>query len=351
MRHQLGQLMFIGLSGHSLTADEKKFIIENNIGGICLFGRNVSEPKQVHALCSEIQSLRHEMPNKTPLFIGIDMEGGRVARLKPPFNVWPPLKKVGDVDNPSLTFELTKCIGDELRAFGINLDFAPCLDVYTNPKNTVIGDRAISDKVEIVEKHASALVRGFIKSNVVACAKHFPGHGNTVIDSHLELPIEEANLERLESVELLPFKKAIKSRVDMIMTAHILFKNIDPDWPVTLSEKFLKNILRDELRYRGIIITDDLGMKAMAKYHKPEDIPVRALQAGCDMLLYCNEPDIPPIAIESLIEAVAQGRLSKEQIQESYDKVLELKSIRLIDCDPLPIDEALQVIQNHRSPI
>src|SRR6478752_7151566 len=150
IRHIIGQHFFIGISGHALTADEKKFITENNIGGICLFGRNVADPKQVHDLSSEIQSLRHKQADKAPLFIGIDMEGGRVHRLKAPFTVWPPLKKLGDLDAPTVSFHFANRMGQEMKSVGINLDFAPCVDVFTNPANTVIGDRAISSDPESV---------------------------------------------------------------------------------------------------------------------------------------------------------------------------------------------------------
>ena len=223
----VGQLTLIGVSGHSLTNDEKKFIIENNISGIVLFGRNVSEPKQIRDLCAEIQSLRHKMADRAPLFIGIDMEGGRVHRLKKPFTQWPPLKNIGDLDAPTVAFHFAHRMGVELMSVGINLDFAPCVDVFTNPKNTVIGDRAVSSDPHQVEKMASALVRGYIKSGILSCAKHFPGHGHTIADSHEELPVEENTLEQLHKVELVPFKKALRSRVDMVMTGHILFKNID----------------------------------------------------------------------------------------------------------------------------
>jgi beta-N-acetylhexosaminidase len=351
IQHKLGQQMIIGLSGHSLTQDEKKFILEYNIGGVVLFGRNVADPKQIRDLCAEVQSLRHQLPEKTPFFVGIDMEGGRVHRLKPPFTQWPALKKIGDLNAPTVAFHFAQRMGVEMMAVGINLDFAPSVDVFTNPQNTVIGDRSLSSDPLQVEKMASALVRGYIKSGIISCAKHFPGHGNTLVDSHEELPIEESTLERLQQVELIPFKKAFKSRVDMCMTSHILFKNIDPKWPVTLSDFFLKKLLRNELKYHGVIISDDLGMKAMSKYHAPDLIPVRALQAGVDILLYCNEPEIPAIAIESLISAVAQDQLNKAEIEASYKRILDLKKLRLLAPDPKPYEDIAEIIgcHEHRS--
>ena len=340
----VGQLTLIGLSGQTLTTDEKKFIVENNISGVTLFARNLSEPKQIRELCAEIQSLRHNMPDRAPLFIGVDMEGGRVHRLKPPFTQWPALKTVGDLDAPTVAFHFAHRMGVELISVGINLDYAPCVDVFTNPKNTVIGDRAVSSDPHQVEKMASALVRGYIKSGILSCAKHFPGHGHTVIDSHEELPVEDLNLDRLQQIELIPFRKALRSRVDMVMTSHILFKNIDPKWPVTLSPLFLKDMIRKEMKYKGLIITDDLDMKALAKHYDKAEIPVRAFEAGADLLLYCNEPGSPPIAIESVVDAIAQGRLDKNEMDAIHRKVLDLKKIKLLAPDPRSLDEAMQVI-------
>ncbi|MBX2988232.1 MAG: beta-N-acetylhexosaminidase [Bdellovibrionaceae bacterium] len=344
MNPLIGQLMFMGISGHALTADEKKFIVENNIGGVVLFGRNVAEPKQVRDLCAEIQSLRHQQADRAPLFIGIDMEGGRVHRLKPPFTVWPAVAKLGQIDNPTVTFHFAQKMGQELLAAGINLDFAPSVDILTNPQNKVIGDRSIGSDLELVEKHASALVRGYVKSGIISCAKHFPGHGNTFLDSHEDLPIEDLDLRRLNEIEIPPFKKAFRARVDMVLTAHIRFPKIDPVWPATLSEIFLKDILRKELRYRGLIITDDLGMKALTKHYSVEEVAVRAIEAGADLLLYCNEPDAPPRALDAVTEAVAQGRLKKAEIESIRDRVFELKKEKLRQPDPPPLDLAMKII-------
>lgn len=340
----IGQHFVIGISGQALTEDEKKFIIKNDIGGIILMGRNVSEPQQVHALCSEIQSLRHQTQSKLPFFISIDMEGGRVARLKAPFTQWPALRKLGEIDSPTVSFHFARCMGAELHAVGINLDFAPCVDVFSNPKNTVIGDRSISSDPELVAKHASALIRGYMKSEVIPCAKHFPGHGDTVIDSHLDLPVEKANLQRLESFEFIPFKKSFKSRIPMVMSAHIKFPEIDPEWPATLSEIFMTKILREDLRFRGLIITDDLDMNAMKSYFGKPTIPVRALQAGVDLLLYCNEPESPVIAIEAINKAIENGSLKESVLAQRQANIIELKKSQISHPDPIKLDAAIKII-------
>lgn len=341
---KIGQLFMIGLEGKALTPRESEFIVKNNIGGVILFDRNLGTPQETHKLCSEIQNLRHKLKDKTPLFIGIDMEGGRVARLKAPFTQWPPADKLGALDSTSVAFRFSMSMGSELKAVGINVDFAPCVDVLTNPKNTVIGDRALSKDPEQVAKMASAIVRGYIKSGIIPCAKHFPGHGETLIDSHHDLPVEQADIGRLRDVEMYPFKKVFRARIDMVMTAHIHFPKVDPEWPVTLSPIFVRQILRQELRYRGIIISDDLDMKALATHYDRDLIPVQALVAGCDLLLYCNEPDRPPRALESVRQAVTNGTIKAAQIEESWKRIMDLKKDVLAQPDPMPWSDAAKLI-------
>lgn len=344
MIEKIGQLFIIGIEGKELSQKEEEFIIANNIGGVILFSRNIESPKQVHKLCTDIQNLRHKTKDKAPLFISIDMEGGRVARLGAPFTQWPPLRKLGDIDSTALAFKFAHSMGQELRAIGVNLDFAPCVDILTNSQNKVIGDRSIGTDPEHVAKIASALVRGYIKSGILPCAKHFPGHGNTLLDSHEALPVEDTDLKTLLDREMVPFKKTFRARLSLVMTSHIKFSKIDPEWPVTLSEKFLKVILREELRYQKLVISDDLDMKALASNWSVEEIPVRALQAGCDMLLYCNEPDHPPRAIEAIKKALSGGHLKASQIDESYQKVLSLKKEALKKPDPLEMSEVTKIV-------
>jgi beta-N-acetylhexosaminidase len=329
VKDKIGQLFFIGLQGTELLSEEAQFIVDNNIGGVILFSRNIETPKQLHKLCAEVQALSTRLPDRLPMFIGIDQEGGRVARLKAPFTQWPPLQKLGATDSTSLAFKFSLAMGKELNAMGINIDFAPCVDTLTNDKNEIIGDRAISNDPETVAKIASALVRGYIKSGIIPCAKHFPGHGNTLLDSHEELPIENVDRETLENRELLPFKKVFRARLDMLMTAHIRYTHLDSEWPATLSEKILQDLLRKECRYRNLVLSDDLDMKALTNHYDVKTIPLRALQAGCDILLYCNEFDKPPMALEVLRKALDSGELSNERIDQSYQRVLQLKTTKL----------------------
>ena len=341
---RFGQLLMIGLSGPVLTSAEKDFIAKNDIGGVTLFGRNVQNPEQVFRLCSEIQDLAKNQASRLPLFIAIDQEGGRVARIKTPFTIWPAVANLGRKNSSSFSENFAFAMGTELRAVGINVDWAPCADVLTNPKNTVIGDRSVSTSAEICAEHVAAMIKGYSRSHVISCAKHFPGHGNTLLDSHEHLPIEDLTLERLRQSELLPFRSAIKADVPMIMTSHILYKSLDPQWPVTLSEKILQNILRNELEFAGLIVSDDLGMKAMASNYSAQEIPVRAIQAGVDVLLYCNEPDVPPIALASLQRALENGELSESRLQESLERITGFKNRYLRQKTDLSFSEARMVI-------
>lgn len=341
-----GPLITIGVQGKTLSDDEKKFIVTNQIGGVVLFSRNFENIKQFHALCHDIHSLRLKMPDKTPMFLSIDQEGGRVQRLKEPFTVWPPLKKLGDLDNPTLSFLFSQKMGQELRAFGINLNFAPCADIFSNPKNTVIGDRSLGSDPELVSKHVSAIVRGYIKSDVLACVKHFPGHGNTLIDSHEDLPKEEAELKRLEDFEMMPFKRAFKARVEMCMTSHILFPKIDPKYPASLSEIFIQKILKEHCRFRGLVVTDDLDMGALRKHFSIEEIAVQTLKAGSDVLLYCNEPLSPVLALEAIIGATAQGTLNKADLDARVKKIQQFKKDSILNPDPISFEEAQKVLNS-----
>lgn len=344
MDSAIGQLFFVGLEGPELTAKEADFLVKNNIGGVTLFGRNLKSPLELHKLCSDLHNLKSRMPSRAPLFIAIDMEGGRVHRLKPPFTQWPSLAQLAALDSTSVAFKFANLMGVELRAMGINLDFAPCTDLLTNPKNVLIGDRSLGSDPEFVGKMASALVRGYIKAGVVACAKHFPGHGNTVIDSHEDLPIEDIDMKTLEERELIPFKRSFRARMDMVMTAHIKYKNIDPEHPATLSPLIIKKILRENLRYRHLVITDDLDMKALTKNYSRQEIPVLALQAGCDILLYCNDFKSPPIGLEAVRKAIKDQRIPAQQINESLKRVADLKKEVLVNAGPLPLAEASKLI-------
>lgn len=281
---KLAHFIWTGIDGTSLTKEEKVFLEETPPAGVILFTRNYESPEQLFKLTQSLQKIALQNGSKTPFFIGVDMEGGRVQRLKEPFTLWPPMKKVADKGSTSLAFDFAKSMAQELRAVGINFNFSPCTDVLLNTENEVIGNRAFSDDVNTVGKFASSVTRGFIKENILTCAKHFPGHGYSFADSHEILPIDERSLD--EIVEIDAFKKVLRSKVPFIMPGHLLFPKIDSQ-PVTLSQKWIQDILLNEMNCRALLISDDLEMGALKEFNFAEMVE-RVYNLGFHQLLFCH---------------------------------------------------------------
>lgn len=320
-----------GISGLTLTEDEKDFIRENNIGGVILFKENYSDPAQLAELCNSIQTLRDEYP----LFIAVDHEGGRVRRFKTHFTQFPSMAVFGKKDSPKLTFEAHKIMGEELSACGVNTNFSPVCDIFTNENNKVIGDRAFGSNVETVDKHVSAAIRGLHTGGVLACAKHFPGHGNTTKDSHFDLPYVKTPLSELRERELLPFMKAAKSRTEFMMMAHLVVDAIDPEFPTTLSPKAYE-FLRSECKYKKIIISDDMEMKAITDKYSYGQAATKAFEAGVDILEYrsmesCRE------AFEGVKLDIKDRVLHKNIFKDKLERVRDCKKRFLKDFKPVYI--------------
>lgn len=332
----VGQLFIIGFEGKTPSKEVETFIKKNNIGGICYFGHNIESPVQLAELSNYLQSLSPI----NPLFISIDQEGGIVSRLGEPFCEIPSPDSLGK-SSATEVFDIMFMMATEMKAVGINWDFAPVCDVNSNPNNPIIGKygRSYSSDVEIVERLSSGAVRGLQKGGVIACAKHFPGHGDTSLDSHLALPVIEHPLERLKDVELRPFKRAIKSGVDSIMTAHVLYTAIDDAFPATLSKTIIQDLLRKECRFEGIIVTDDLQMKGITEHYPADQAVVLAVQAGVDQLLYCLNYESQEIAHEALVRAVIDKEVPLFRIEESLKRAHILKK-KYIGDKYQPIDVA-----------
>jgi beta-N-acetylhexosaminidase len=280
-----------------------------------LFARNLTEPQPVREL---IEGLHALAPADAPLIVSIDQEGGRVQRLRDPWTVWPPMRRVGEHGAVGDTRALGSAVATELRATGIGLDFAPVMDVDSNPANPVIGDRSFSPRPGDVIEHGVAFIEGMQEAGVAACAKHFPGHGDTISDSHLELPRLEHDLDRLREVELPPFAASIAAGVASVMTAHVLFPRLDRKRPATLSPDVM-NLLRGELGYDGFCFTDDLEMGAVADNFSVEERVYGPLRAGVDGLLVCSQADLRDEALR-LLEAAPDVLLEK-----SIERVVALK--------------------------
>ena len=341
--NELGQLFITGISGLSLTEDEKQFLETNNIGGVILFQHNYDNPAQLAELVNEIQTLRDEYP----LFVSVDQEGGRVKRFKKHFTQFPSMFEVAKYDSPKLTFEVHKILAEELSACGVNVNYSPCCDIWSNPKNSVIGDRAFGTDKESVEKHVSAAIRGMHTGNVLACAKHFPGHGDTLKDSHFHLPFIKKSLVELEQEELLPFIRASKSRVEFMMMAHLVVDAIDKELPTSLSPKAYE-YLRESLKFKKIIITDDMEMKAISDQFGHGEACVRALKAGADIVLYRSMAAAKEAFIAAK-EAIKVQALKKDDLEEKIKRVFSCKKTHLAEYKPIYIPSLQKLIPASKS--
>jgi len=322
IRRDIGQLLIGSLPGTTITPEIRSLAKEFSLGGVILFSRNIEAPEQVAELSRDAQALASELP----LWVSVDQEGGRVARLKEPFTRWPPMATLGRSGDVELAARFGAALAAELKAVGITLDYAPVLDIHTNPKNPVIGDRALAEDADSVARLGAAIIRALQENGVAACGKHFPGHGDTSVDSHLALPLVEHPPDRIRRVECLPFREAIRSGVAFIMTAHVLVPSLDEEKPATLSPRIVRGMLREELGYNGVILSDDLEMKAIAAAYRVPDAAVEAIAAGCDALLICSgQAEVQAATLEALVHAVEQDRIPYKQIESSLGRLRRTK--------------------------
>ncbi|MDU4698741.1 MAG: glycoside hydrolase family 3 protein, partial [Paenibacillus sp.] len=260
-----------------------------------------------------------------PLFLSVDEEGGRVSRMPGELAKLPTARKIGNTDSEELAGQIGGIIGRELSGFGLNLDFAPVLDVNSNPDNPVIGDRAFGTKPEIVSRMGIAAMKGIREQGVIPVVKHFPGHGDTSVDSHLGLPVVEHDLTRLRKLELVPFKQAIQEGADVVMIAHLLMPKLDPEHPASFSKAVIDDLLRQELGYEGTVISDDMTMGAIVEHYDIGDAAVQFVQAGGNIVLVGHDEEKEKQVIQALRDAVSSGTLSAETLDERVYNVLKLK--------------------------
>jgi beta-N-acetylhexosaminidase len=317
----VGQLFMVGIPHPTLDNDTRRLLHELRPGGVILFRRNYTDPDTLAALCTELHSLS---PEYTPL-VALDHEGGRVHRLAPPFTHFPPAASLGRARSAALARRVGEAMGQELGSIGIDIDFAPVLDVLTNPHNTVIGDRAFASDPHLVGLLGCALARGLREGGVIPCGKHFPGHGTTQVDSHDDLPRDERNEDELVHIDLYPFRRIIAERVGMLMTAHVLYPALDPERPATLSPQVIGDLLRRRLGFQGVIVTDDLQMGAIVRHFTIEQAAVDALQAGADLLLICHHLDRAVAARDACVCAVNSGTLSQQRVEQARHRLAVLK--------------------------
>ena len=321
---KVGQLLMAGMEGTELGEDARQAIEEYQVGGVILFKRNVESVAQLTALTDALKALNRESGN-IPLLVGVDEEGGLVSRMPDELEDLPSMYDVGATGNAQLAYTVGRTLAELCVNQGINLDFAPVLDIWSNPDNTVIGPRAFGTDADTVISMALPVMSGLQDYGVIPVVKHFPGHGDTSVDSHVDLPVVEKSLEELKEEELRPFAAAIAQGADVVMVAHILEKELDPDLPASLSPAVIGGVLREELGFDGVVCTDDLTMAAISDTWGMGEAAVLAVEAGADLLLVCHEADNLTAARDALLAAVEQGRITEERLDESVRRLLELK--------------------------
>jgi beta-N-acetylhexosaminidase len=321
LRRTVSQLFMVGLPGPRLDRDTRAFLAEHPPGGVVLFKRNVHSAAQLRRLVADI----HATGAGVRPIVAIDHEGGRVHRLPPPFTHFPAAALVGAAGRPRLAEAVGQAMGRELAAVGIDLDFAPVLDVWSNPRNRVIGDRAFGTAPAAVARAALAVARGLRRGGVLSCGKHFPGHGATAGDSHDVLPQVRKSRQAVGREDLVPFARAIRAGIPALMTAHVIVPALDPRAPATLSPAICRGLLRGRLGFRGVLFSDDLEMGAIVGRKTPARAAIGALRAGCDMLLVCQSLDAAREAMRGVEAALEHGKLDAADVAGALSRIQALR--------------------------
>ncbi|WP_135666039.1 beta-N-acetylhexosaminidase [Halorhabdus rudnickae] len=331
IEQKVGQLFIAGFEGATPTESIRNLITEYNLGGVIYFSRNIDTPDQVTELSTTLQSIAtsEKAKGQQPLLIATDQEGGVVSRLD-----WgsqlPSQMMLGACGDADLATRAGAAVGAELRSLGITMNLAPVLDVNNNPDNPVIGVRSFAEDPDVVSELGTAMALGMQSADVLACGKHFPGHGDTATDSHLGLPVVDHDRQRLDSIEFVPFRAAIEGGIDAIMTTHVAFPAItgSAELPATVSKTVQTGLLREQLGFDGLIVTDCLEMDAIAGDIGVAEGAIQAVEAGCDLVMVSHTPQRQRAAIEAVIEAVRAGRISEARIDRSLERILSYKSQR-----------------------
>ena len=339
-------MLVSGFPGTSLNSEVEELIETFHIGGFILFERNFEDPEQLAELIANLQAFAKQASTPAPLFISVDQEGGRVSRLNPPFTRFPDPCCLGIAKSESLAQRFGLALGRELNAVGINMDYAPVLDVNTNPKNPIIGKRAFSNDPDWAGQLGIAFMKGMHEAGVLSVGKHFPGHGDTNLDSHLALPVVDRSKEILEQVELPPFQLAIQNGLDVIMTAHVIYRAWDEKNTATFSPMIIENILRKRLGFKGLVMSDDLEMKAVLDHVNFALFPTQGLDAGLDLFLICHDREKVKSLQNQMIKDLESGKIAPARIEQSLQRILQVKSKI-----PLPPDgcgKFFSLIESHK---
>lgn len=336
VEEKVGQLLTVGFNGTTMNQELTTYLTEYQVGGVIFFKRNMESVDQIATLTNAIKETNS---SQFPLFISVDHEGGMVDRMPSALSRTSSAYTIGQVNSPELAYQMGTVLADTCYNLGFNMDFAPCLDVWSNPNNTVIGKRAFSTDFQSVASLAPQTALGMSDSGVIPVVKHFPGHGDTLADSHYDLPVVHKTWDQLLTQELVPFTTAIQENGNSmgIMVAHILMTQLDDFYPATLSETVVTHYLRGELGFDGVVTTDDLTMGAISNSYGMGEACVLAVLAGCDQLLVCHQQSNVEDARTALLDAVSAGRISMERLDESVTRILKMKADYQLDRSPVPM--------------
>ena len=324
-----GSVIVCGFDGSEPPQEIRRSLGAQTVAGLILFSRNIEDIDQTAALIATCHAVSSA---SAPILVSVDQEGGRVARFGDPVLRLPSMRTLASAGDTQLTRDAARVLGQQLRAIGINLDFAPVLDVDTNPLNPVIGDRAFGGTPETVIEHALAFADGLHQGGVLSCGKHFPGHGDTDLDSHLALPRLRHARARLEDVELAPFRAAA-GVLPSLMTAHVVFEQVDPSVPATMSRKAITDLLRNEIGFEGAVFSDDLEMKAVSDRYSIEEAGVLAIEAGCDILLVCSDLEAAARLRDTLAREAGRSTAFETRLSEARRRADALRG-RIADLPP-----------------
>jgi beta-N-acetylhexosaminidase len=335
IRGSAGQVLVAGFPAGEPPDPLLAAVRHGELGGIILFRRNMETPEQAAELIARCTA---DAPRELPLLVAVDQEGGRVSRFDAPLLRLPPMRVLGRIGDPALTARAARMLARQLAAMGFTMNMAPVLDVDTNPRNPIIGDRSFGSTAEGVIRQALAFSDGLLSGGVLSCGKHFPGHGDTDQDSHLALPRLRHSRQRLDAVELAPFRAAA-GRIPALMTAHVVFEELDPGTPATLSQRAITGLLRQELGYDGVVISDDLEMKAVSERWGIAQAGVGAIDAGCDLLLVCSSVDDCLATHAALVRRAEADPDFEARLRDAARRGLDLRR----RVSPRPSPERLQV--------
>lgn len=323
VKEKIGQLVLVGIEGTALDDTSRRLLEDYHVGGFILFKDNIDSVQQSVDLLNELK--KANAVNPVPLWLSIDEEGGRVTRFPDEYVKLPSSGKIGSNGDLALTNRVGGLIAQKVSGVGLNMVFAPVLDINSNPNNPVIGDRSFGNTAETVSTQGIASMKGIQEHGVVPVVKHFPGHGDTSVDSHLGLPVVDHDLKRLHEVELVPFQQAIDEGADVVMVAHLLMKGIDPDTPSSYSKPVIHDLLREEMGFKGVVITDDMTMGAISGSTDVGEASVKSVVAGSNMILIGHEYALEEAVIQALTKAVDSGVIPEEMLNDRVRATLELK--------------------------